>query len=57
MGNEKKPEMTDALQAGTKQKGAPALEKKVGKTTYIVHTFQQNQKENHKQQDKAYAQK
>lgn len=28
--------MTDAAQAGTKQKDAPALVKKIGKTTYVV---------------------
>ncbi len=37
MSNEKNtPEMTDAPQTGTKQKDAPALVKKIGKTTYVV---------------------
>lgn len=37
MSNEKNtPEMTAAPQTGTGQKDAPALVKKIGKTTYVV---------------------
>lgn len=37
MSNEKNtPEMTDAPRIGTEQKDAPALVKKIGKTTYVV---------------------